>query len=89
MDIDPATFQDCHSIENIYVDENNPYYSSINGVLFDKSGKTLLRFPAREEIEYIVPDTTTAIGKLAFEDRDKITSIKLPKNVASIGIKAF
>ena len=42
-------------LENIIVDENNPNYCSIDGVLYTKDKKTLLDigFDSRDEFHYL------------------------------------
>ena len=41
------SFSDCSGLTNIAVDLGNLYYSSANGVLFDKSQVTLIEYPGR------------------------------------------
>jgi hypothetical protein len=51
----------------ITVNESNPRYCSIDGVLFDKKKSELLRYlPNNEKTEYAVPDGITDIGYMAF-----------------------
>lgn len=47
------TFEDIESLKRINVDKANPYYTSKNGVLYDKSGKIKLFTPKNEKVEYI------------------------------------
>jgi hypothetical protein len=35
----------CSSLISITVDASNPNYSSVAGVLFDKNGSTLIKYP--------------------------------------------
>ena len=54
-------------ITDIFVDEKNPYFKSIDGVLYSKDGKTLIRYPGgRKERSFTVPDGVQAIGRHAF-----------------------
>ncbi len=39
------TFEDVESLQSIRVDKDNPYYSSKNGILYDKTGKIKLCKP--------------------------------------------
>lgn len=57
-----------NSIENIFVSDDNPEYTDMDGVLFSKDLKTLLKFPERknENGAYVVPEGTEKIGALAF-----------------------
>ncbi|MDR0958624.1 MAG: leucine-rich repeat domain-containing protein, partial [Clostridiales bacterium] len=44
--IGDAAFANCGSLSYISVDSNNQYYKSIDGVLFNKAGTTLICYPA-------------------------------------------
>lgn len=51
------------SLERFVVDENNPYLKSVDGILYDKGIKTLIKYPINSPIEnYIVPDTVTKVA---------------------------
>lgn len=78
-----------NNLDSIIVDDNNPYYSSVNGILYDKSGKTLLACPARRKGEVVIPSQTTEIWENAFKNCNKITSVIIPPNVNKIGDNAF
>ena len=74
----------------IEVDKNNPYFSSENGVLFNKDKTVLLRFPAaRRDNMYTVAGTVQTIGASAFENAKYLTEVKLGKGVTTIGLDAF
>lgn len=63
--IENNVFVMCEKLSAITADAKNKYFANIGGVLFDKSGETLLIFPAgmREE-EYVVP---ASVKTLAYE----------------------
>jgi hypothetical protein len=70
--------------------ENNPRYSSIDGVLFNKDKTTLIQYPSRKkETSYTIPNGVTTIGKSAFLFCDSLTSIIIPNGVISIEENAF
>ncbi|MBQ8293385.1 MAG: leucine-rich repeat protein [Bacilli bacterium] len=76
--------------ENIYVNENSPYLTSIDGVLFTKDGKTLVSYPsAREGTKYVVPDGTKEISWLAFRLGNKNLEITIPKSVVEIDFNSI
>ena len=72
------------------VDENNPKYTSINGVLFSKDKKKLIAYPANLEGSYTVPNHVETIGFGAFEN-SKLTNINFEENInlLTIGYRAF
>ena len=72
------------AVEEILVDKENPYYSSVNGVLFDKKQETLLFYPElKKEKEYEVPDLVKVIEFMDFSNT-KLQSVKIGKNVREI-----
>ena len=77
-------------LKSIEVAKNNPDFKSINGVLFSKDGKTLIKLPegsARES--YVVPDGVVTIEKDAFTNSASLTEVVLPDGVKTIGKWAF
>ncbi len=87
--IGSGVFDGCGNL-NITVGTNNPYYSSIDGVLFNKDKTILLRY-AKDKIqhEYSVPTGVTSIGDHAFDWCTGLTSVIIPNSVTSIGEIAF
>lgn len=81
-------FSGCKNLESINVDSENPVYSSVEGILYDKSVSTLLLCPVGKTM-VTIPDTVTSIGKSAFSGCISITSITLPASVTSIGDNVF
>lgn len=47
--IDGKSFYSCWSLERIEVDENNPYYCDVDGVLYTKDMKTLICYPINHD----------------------------------------
>lgn len=74
--ISTRTFSYTISLENIHVAEDNPYFKSVNGILYDKNLTTLYVFPANKtDTDYIVPASVIHIMDFAFEEADHLTSI--------------
>ena len=71
---------------------DNPYYKSVNGVLFSKDGKTLVSYPcSRGEAAgyyYAIPEGTEKIFKYAFYD-SSIYALELPSTIKNISEDAF
>jgi len=84
------SFHACTGLKSITVDSGNDYYSSSDGVLFNKAKTTLVRYAiGKTNTSYTVPGTVTAIGGSAFEDCAILTSVTIPNSVTSIGDRAF
>ena len=85
-----AAFADCSSLTSIVVEESNAEFRSIDGVLFTKDGKTLVRYPAgRKSRSYTVPEGVEKIESGAFIRCSRLISIVLPESVESVGDFAF
>lgn len=70
------------------VDADNQFYLDIDGILYDKTGKTLLSVPgAKTEIEKWSKNVT-ALGTDAFAGTS-IREITIPENITSIGENCF
>ena len=84
------TFYNCDNLTEINVLENNQYYSSINGVLFNKDKTVLIQYPeGKENSEYTIPNCVITIGDSAFESIYKLYEITIPNSVTSIGNDSF
>ena len=79
----------CPNLETIVVASDNPNYSSIDGVLFDKEGTTLLRCPMGKQGTYNIPSNVTSIAYDAFSGCDNLISVTIPENISSIANNAF
>lgn len=84
-----SVFTECFSLKSITVSGNNPVYSDIDGVLFNKDGTTLIKYPAHAADTYIIPDGVTLIDNGAFANCKTLKSIVIPDSVEIIGINAF
>ena len=77
-------------VENIFVGENNPVFKSIDGNLYSKDGKTLIKYTkSKKEESFTVPEGVTEIGEWAFRYSEYLTSIHLSDSVTAIGEEAF
>ena len=91
-EIHPSAFNRSNSLVSINVDDNNPAYADIDGVLFSKDKTKLIWFPVGKSSEaesaYTVPGGVTTIGIGAFSGCF-LNKIVLPDSVTDIGSRAF
>ncbi len=80
---------DCPSLTEIAVDASNPSYSSVAGVLFNKSQTTLIGYPGGKAGAYSIPNSVTNIGISAFYGCKSLTSVTIPDSVTVIDPMAF
>ncbi len=82
-------FSSCSSLSAVYVDADNPYFCDMNGVLYDKQKKTLLRFPPAKKMNVItVPKGVEEIAEGAFRECF-MSVLELPDTLHTIGKDAF
>jgi hypothetical protein len=84
-----VAFYDSAGLTGISVSSTNAYYSSTNGVLFDKAKTTLIQYPCAVGGSYTVPGTVTNIEDGAFGDSFSLTEVVIPGSVTSIGVESF
>lgn len=76
-------------LTTITVDPQNSHYSSLNGVLFNKSQSTLVEFPGGVGGSYTIPNSVSSIRDNAFYAQYGLTSVTIPDSVTSVGSSAF
>jgi hypothetical protein len=82
-------FYGCIGITDITVEENNPAFRSIDGVLFDKAMTTLLLFHEGKKGRYSVPDGIIKIGSGAFYGCRELIGISFPQSLSCIESYGF
>jgi hypothetical protein len=87
--IGDMAFSSCSSLSVITVGVLNSFYSSFDGVLFNKSQTTLIQCPEGKAGSYTVPNSVTSIGDMAFSSCSSLASVTIPGSVTSIGYEAF
>lgn len=88
-EVDLTAFQDCPLLENIYVEEGNPVYVSIDGVLCKRDGELAIYPPGRDAMDIVVPEGVTYVRNGAFAKAATILSVSLPSTLREIGEEAF
>ena len=85
-----SAFYVCTGLTAITVDTNNPGYSSVAGVLFNRSQTTLIQYPAgNTATSYAIPDSVTNVANQAFFESASLVKVMIGTNVTIIGAAAF
>ena len=77
------------NLTNLTVDPGNPVYSSLGGILCDKSQTVLIQYPTGRTGSFSIPTNFTSIGTSAFVDCRNLTGITIPSTITNIGAQAF
>lgn len=85
-----ATFISSSNLSRINVDSNNKYFTSVDGILFDKDSTRLIKYPEnRDGSSYEVPNTVNTIDANAFGSCKNLQTIVIADSVEKIGDSAF
>ncbi|MBN2505196.1 MAG: leucine-rich repeat domain-containing protein [Verrucomicrobia bacterium] len=82
-------FAYCTQLAGIEVDALNPFYRSVDGVLFNHGQTTLIQFPGGRSGGYAIPGAVTTIDNSAFASCAGLTWVTIPDSVRSIGWQGF
>lgn len=87
-------FLQAYGLSKIVVSKENEYFSSIDGVLFSKDLKTLIKYPNSKITDlgyraYSIPNVVEVIARYAFYLNDQLEIVELGENVRVISKNAF
>ncbi len=78
------------SVTAVNCSENNPDFSSLDGVLFSKDQTRLIVYPAgRPADSYAIPDGVTSIANAAFNNAALLKTVTMPDSVTVLGKNVF
>lgn len=88
--ISSTAFSGCGALTNIIVSSENEKFKSIDGNLYSKDGKTLIKYAiGKRNTTFTVPEEVITIGDYAFEGCKSLTNIVLGNNVKNIRVAAL
>ena len=87
--IGQLAFLGCFGLTNIVVNSVNPFFTSEDGILYDKQKTILVNYPEGINGHYIVPNSITNISDFSFNNCTGLTGVMIGNNVANIGDNAF
>ena len=84
-----TAFLQCKNLTDIKADENNPHYTSKDGVLFNKDMTELVAYPCGKKGAYSIPKGVVRISDSAFLDCTYLTGISFPDSLKHICYDSF
>lgn len=90
--VDPKAFYSCWALQNIEVDENNPNYCDVDGVLYNKEKTELLCYPCDHD-EYLRQkygyENELFTNEITPEYERDIQTYVVPSSVTKLGVMCF
>ena len=88
INIGSWAFDQCKNLQTISVNQYNTKYASIDGVLYNKEKNKLIQCPGGKLGSFIIPESVTNIGELAFGGCN-LSAIIIPETVTDLESGAF
>lgn len=83
-------FNGCSGLKKFTVNENNQSYKDVDGILFSKDDKMLIKYPAKKETaEYVISEDAAIICTGAFMDNEFLRKITIGNFVTAVSDYAF
>ncbi|RRD01935.1 leucine-rich repeat domain-containing protein [Prevotella sp. OH937_COT-195] len=88
--IDAGAFNFCEGLLEFEVDEANPHFSELDGMLSSKDRKTLKVFPAgKADSKYTLLPYFEKVDEFAFYACSKLSNITFPRTITEIGDRSI
>ena len=85
-----SSLDGCYNIQNTNANASSPYFSSVNGILFNKNKTSIILYPqGKTASSYTIPSSVTTIGVSTFEGCLSLTNVVIPSSVTTIQGYAF
>lgn len=85
----PGIFTGCTALQEVNVAEDSAYFTSIEGVVFNKAITEVLYFPQGKTGTYTLPETVSTIAPGVFAGVTKLSKLVISNAISSIGDRAF
>ena len=90
VNIDNNIFTGCEELASVSVSPVNPYWETIDGVLYSKSDRRLVCYPPEKaDTSFEVPEGIEIIEDYAFCFGSNLEGIRFPNSLTGIGAYAF
>lgn len=88
--INNYAFSNMNSVEYFDISPNNPYFCTVDGVMFSKDMSKLYYFPLGKNVtKYFIPDSVTTLGTSSFGRCKTLTDIYVPATVTTVESTMF
>ena len=87
--IHPWAITNCEALRWVEADPDNPYFTSVDGVLYSRDLTKLILYPNMRGERFAVPDSVTVIGENAFYKCKNLLEIKFPPHLREVEERAF
>jgi hypothetical protein len=84
-----TAFVGCEQLTTLTAQTANPSYSSLGGVLFNKSLTTLVQCPGAITGAYVIPNGVTQLGDYSIAFCLNLSKVTIPNSVTNIGLATF
>ena len=83
-------FKGCSGVKRYTVNENNQSYKDVDGVLFSKDNRMLVKYPAKKQLtDYVISEEVSLICTEAFTDNTYLRKVFIGNFVTAISDFAF
>ena len=85
-----SSFFGSDSLKSINVSDENEYYSSLDGILYNKTQTEVISFPPNHSSTvYTPPSTVKSFSDSCFEYCKNLEEVNIPDHVESLGVRTF
>jgi len=82
-------FRKSVNMQEIKIDPENPYFCTVDGLLYSKDKTVLIAVPYNEHKKIVIPEEVEIIRDFVFEGFKNLEEILLPESLKVIGHRAF
>ena len=83
-------FASCNSLKAVTVDPDNPWFCSVDGVVYTKDQKELVFYPpGKDDEEFVIPEGCSVIDRYAFAYCENLKRIIVPSTVTDISYESI
>ena len=85
-----GSFASCNSLKEVTVDPDNPWFCSVDGVVYTKDQKELVFYPpGKADEEFVIPEGCSVIDRNAIAYCENLKRIIVPSTVTDISCESI